>query len=146
MAETLLDRLGFWVQKQLVLNQFPRESWHVGMLQCRDVPIFLEELDKREFLFGVQTIAYMSHLGRFLRGQWDRLAECVFRLDGRLGSLGLGHDQVWVGLSQGLLQFFELCECQQPISSLATLSVIVESPLDVFPDRDDSTRPWHLQD
>jgi hypothetical protein len=94
MAETLLDGLGFWVQKQLVLNQFPRESWHVGMLQCRDVPIFLEELDKREFLFGVQTIAYMTHLGRFLRGQRDRLAECVLRLDGRLGSLGLGHDRV----------------------------------------------------
>jgi hypothetical protein len=47
------------------------------MLPCKYVPIFLEEFDEREFLFGVQTVACMSHLRRFLRGQRDCLAECV---------------------------------------------------------------------
>jgi hypothetical protein len=51
----------------------------------------------------------MSNIGRFLRGQQNHLAECVLPLDGRLG---LGHDQVWRGLGQGLLQLLELYECQ----------------------------------
>jgi hypothetical protein len=62
---------------QFVLNQFPRDSGHVSMLPYADVPIFLEEFDEREFLFGIQTIAHVSHLGRFLRGQRDCLTECV---------------------------------------------------------------------
>jgi hypothetical protein len=80
-----------------MLNQFPRDSRHVSGLPCEDVPIFLGEFDEREFLFGIQTVAHVSHLGRFLCGQQDCLAECVLRLDGHLGSLGLGHDQVWGG-------------------------------------------------
>jgi hypothetical protein len=78
-----------------MLNQFPRNSRHVRMLSCEDVPIFLEEFDEREFLFGIQTVAYVSNLGRFLCGQQNHIAECVLRLD---GCLGLGHDQVpWGG-------------------------------------------------
>jgi hypothetical protein len=65
------------------------------MLPYEDANIFLEEFDKREFLFGIQTIAYVSNLGRLLRGQRNCLAECVLRLDGRLRGLGLGHDRVW---------------------------------------------------
>jgi hypothetical protein len=38
---------------------------------------FLEEFDEREFLFGVQIIAYVSNLGRHLRGQRDSFAEQV---------------------------------------------------------------------
>jgi hypothetical protein len=124
---------------QFMLNQFPRDSRHVSGLPCEDVPIFLGEFDEREFLFGIQTVAHVSHLGRFLCGQQDCLAECVLRLDGHLGSLGLGHDQVWGGLGQGLLQLLELCGCQQSISSLATLPVTVENPLDISPDGDDAT-------
>jgi hypothetical protein len=60
-----------------MLNQFPRDSWHVSRLPCKDVPIFLEEFDEREFLFRIQTIAYVSNLGRFLRRQRDCLAEFV---------------------------------------------------------------------
>jgi hypothetical protein len=70
------------------------------MLPCKDVPIFLEEFDEREFLFRIQTVAYVSHLGRFLHGQRDCLVECVLRLDGHLGSLGLRHDQVWGDLAK----------------------------------------------
>jgi hypothetical protein len=74
---------------QFMLNKFPRNSRHVSRLPCEDVPIFLEEFDEREFLFKIQTVAYMSNIGRFLRGQQNRLAECVLPLDGRLG---LEHD------------------------------------------------------
>jgi hypothetical protein len=96
---------------EFVFNQFFRNSRHVNRLLYKDVPIFLDEFDKREFLFGIQTVAYVSNLGRFLRGQWNRLAECILQLDGRLG---LRHDQIWGGggLSQGLLQLLELYGCQ----------------------------------
>jgi hypothetical protein len=48
---------------EFTLNQFPRDSWHVSRLPCKDVPIFLEEFDEREFLFGIQGVAYVSNLG-----------------------------------------------------------------------------------
>jgi hypothetical protein len=51
---------------QFMLNLFPRNSRHISRLSCEDVPIFLEEFDKHEFLFGSQTVAYMSNLGRLL--------------------------------------------------------------------------------
>jgi hypothetical protein len=79
---------------QFVLNQFPRNSKHVSRLPYEDVLIFLKEFDEREFLFGIQAVAYVSNLGRLLHGQWNYLTECVLRLDGRLGGLGLGHDRV----------------------------------------------------
>jgi hypothetical protein len=91
-----------------MLNQFPRNSRHVSRFPCKDVPIFLKEFDERELLFGIQTVAYVSNLGRLLRGQRNCLAECVLQQDGRLGGLGLRHYRVWGGLSQDLLQLFEL--------------------------------------
>jgi hypothetical protein len=90
-AESLLDGLGEWVQMEFVLNQFPRDSWHVSRLPCEDIPIFLEEFDEHEFLFGIQGVAYVSNHGRFLRRQQNLFAECIFRLD-RL--LGIRHDRV----------------------------------------------------
>jgi hypothetical protein len=60
---------------QFMFNQFPRNSRHVSGLPCEDVPIFLEEFDEREFLYGIQTIAYMSDLGRLLHGQRNGFAE-----------------------------------------------------------------------
>jgi hypothetical protein len=82
---------------EFVLNQLPRDSRHVSKLLCKDVPIFLEEFDEREFLFGIQGVAYVSNLGRFLHRQWYLLAECVLRLDGCFGGLGVGHDRVGGG-------------------------------------------------
>jgi hypothetical protein len=58
-----------------MLNQFPRNSRHVGRLSCEDVPIFLEEFDEHEFLFGVQTISHVSNLRGLIRGKRDDLAE-----------------------------------------------------------------------
>jgi hypothetical protein len=77
---------------EFVLNQFPRDSWHVSMLPCKYVPIFLEKFDEHEFLFGNQCVAYVSNVGRLLCRQWYLLAECVLQLDGHFGSLGVGHD------------------------------------------------------
>jgi hypothetical protein len=62
---------------EFMLNQFPRNSRHVSRLSYKDVPIFLEEFDEREFIFGIKCVAYMSNLGRFLHRQWYPLAECV---------------------------------------------------------------------
>jgi hypothetical protein len=78
---------------EFVLNQFPRDSWHVSRLPCEDVPIFLEKFDKHEFLSGIQGVAYVSNLGRFLRRQRDLFAECNLRLDGLLVVLGVRHDR-----------------------------------------------------
>jgi hypothetical protein len=123
-----------------MLNQLPRDSWHVIRLPCEDVPIFLEEFDAREFLFRIQVITHVSNLGRFLRGQGDHFVECVLRLDRRLGGLGLGHYRVWGGLRQGLLQFLELYRRRESVSCLATLLVRVIGALDVSPDGDDTVR------
>jgi hypothetical protein len=60
-----------------MLNQFSKNSRHVRRLPCKDVPIFLEEFDEREFPFGAQILAYVSNLGRFLHGQRDHFAEGV---------------------------------------------------------------------
>jgi hypothetical protein len=91
-----------------VLNQLPKDSRHVSRLPCKDVPIFLEEFDECELLFRIHVVAYMCNLGRLLREQHNRLAECVLRLNGCLRGLGLGHDWVWGALGQGLLQLMEL--------------------------------------
>jgi hypothetical protein len=120
-TNALLDEHGVWVDEKFMLYQFPRNTQHGSMLLCEDVPIFLEGFDEHEFLFGIQTIPHMSNLGGLIRGEWDRLVECVFWLDGQLGRLGLRHHQVWMGISQGFLQFFELYGCQY-ISAISQLS------------------------
>jgi hypothetical protein len=73
-----------------MLNQFPRKTRYVSRLPSKDVPIFLEEFDEHEFLFGVQFMAHVSNLGRLLHGQRDCFAERVLRLDGCLGGLASG--------------------------------------------------------
>jgi hypothetical protein len=75
-----------------VLNQFPRNFRHVSRLPCEDVPIFLEEFDECEFLFGIQTITHVSDLGRLPHGQHNGFAERVLRMDGCLRGHGLVHD------------------------------------------------------
>jgi hypothetical protein len=114
-----------------VLNQLPRDSWHVSRLPCEDVPIFLKEFDEREFLFGIQSVAYVSNLGWFLHKQRDLLAECFLRLDGLFGGLGVGHDRARGGLSQGLFELPKFCGCRKHVSHLVALPVTVIGSLDV---------------
>jgi hypothetical protein len=87
----------------------------------------------------------VSNLGRLLRGQQNCLAEAVLRLD---GCLGLGHGWDWGGgrLDQGLLQLLELYGLRQSVDRLATLPIVVKSLLNISPEGDDTTDPWHLQD
>jgi hypothetical protein len=58
-----------------MLNQFSRNSRHIGWLLYKDVPIFLEEFDEHEFLFGVHIIPHVSNLRRLLYAKWDHLVE-----------------------------------------------------------------------
>jgi hypothetical protein len=76
-VESLLDGLGKWVLMEFVLNKFPRDSRQITRLPFEDVPIFLEEFDEREFLFGIQCVAYVRSHGRFLCRQRDLFAECI---------------------------------------------------------------------
>jgi hypothetical protein len=87
-----------WVQMEFILNQFPRDSRHASRISCKDAPFFLEEFDEREFLFGIQGVAYVSNLGMFLCRQRYLHAEHILRLHGRFGDLGAGHGGVWGGL------------------------------------------------
>jgi hypothetical protein len=73
-----------------MLNQFLRNFRHVSRLPCKDAPIFLEEFDEREFLFGVQIVAYVSNFGRLLCGQWDCLLSESFEWMDVLEVLALG--------------------------------------------------------
>jgi hypothetical protein len=116
-----------------MLNQFLTNFRHVSRLLCEDVSIFLEEFDEREFLFGIQIVAYVSNLGRLLRGQQNRLAECVLWLDGRLG---LGHDQVRGGGGDSAKAYFSFWSSTNAISlsavsqlSLSQSKVYLTSPL-----------------
>jgi hypothetical protein len=104
MVDSLLNGIVLWVQMKFMLNQFPRNYMHDCRLPCEDVPIFLEEFDEHEFLLEIQGIVYVSNLGRVLRGQRDRLAECVLGWMDILEVLasGMTGSRGW-GLSQGLL-------------------------------------------
>jgi hypothetical protein len=122
IAELLFDRLGLRVQMKFVLKQFPRNSRHVSRLPCEDVPIFLEEYDERKFLFGIQGVAFVSNLRRFLYRQWDLLADCVLPLDGLFGGLGVRHDRLWGDSAMASLNFWSSMDA-------ASLSVVSQLSL-----------------
>jgi hypothetical protein len=105
-----------------MLIQFSRNSRHVSRLPCEDVPIFLKEFDKREFLYGVQIINYMSNLGRLLHGQWDTFAKRVLQLDGHLGGLGLGHDRVQGDLAKAFFKSWSSVDAMS-LSAVSQLSL-----------------------
>jgi hypothetical protein len=128
-----------------MLNQLPRNSWHVSRLPCKDVPIFLEKFDEHEFLFGIQIVAYVSNLGRFFSGQQNCLTECILQLDGCLGGLLLRHDRVWGDSAKACFNSWSSTDGVS-LSAVSQLSVTIKSPLGVSPDGDDATRPCHLQD
>jgi hypothetical protein len=110
MSNALFDRLGIGINVKFVFYQFSRNSRHVSGLPCKDVPIFLKEFNECEFLFRIQIVSHMSDFGGVTQGKWDGLGDIVLWLDGRLGSLGLGHDRVHGGgggLGHGLLQVLE---------------------------------------
>jgi hypothetical protein len=76
-SKALLDGLGNGVDVKFMLYQFPRNSRHVSELPCEDVPIFLEEFDESEFLFGIQIVSHMSDFGGVTGRKRNCLAELV---------------------------------------------------------------------
>ena len=59
----LLDRLNLRINIKSVLSEFPRYTWHVRRLPCKDVPVLTDELDERAFLFGIQISTDTELLG-----------------------------------------------------------------------------------
>ena len=53
-AKILLDRFKLGINIESVLSEFPRYTWHVRRLPCKDVPVLTDELDERAFLFWIQ--------------------------------------------------------------------------------------------
>ena len=50
-SEELFDRLRLGVSVEMVLSEFSRDARHVRRFPCEDVPILMDELDERAFLF-----------------------------------------------------------------------------------------------
>ena len=50
----LLDQLKFWINVESVLSEFSWYTRHVKRFPCKDVPILMDELDERAFLFSIQ--------------------------------------------------------------------------------------------
>ena len=47
------DRFKLGIYIKGVLSEFPRYTWHVRRLPCKDVPVLTDELDERAFLFWI---------------------------------------------------------------------------------------------
>ena len=62
-VEELSDRFEFQINVECVLSEFSRYTWHVRRFPCKDVPILMDELDERAFLFGIQVSADAELLG-----------------------------------------------------------------------------------
>jgi hypothetical protein len=55
--QLLPDRSCLRIHFEFVLGQFSRDSRHIRRLPCKHVPIVLQELDERAFLFVVESRA-----------------------------------------------------------------------------------------
>ena len=56
-AKKLFDRFKLGINIESVLSEFPRYTWHVRRLPCKDVLVLMDELDERAFLFWIQISA-----------------------------------------------------------------------------------------
>ena len=50
----LFDGFYLGVDTQMVLSQYPGYTRHDRRFPCKDVPVLMEELDERFFLFAVE--------------------------------------------------------------------------------------------
>ena len=53
-SKELPDRLKFRINIESVLSEFSRYTRHVRRFPCKDVPVLMDELDERAFLFWIQ--------------------------------------------------------------------------------------------
>src|SRR6266498_4060345 len=68
-AKKLLDRLKLGIHIKSVLSEFPRYTWHVRRLPCKNVPVLTDKLDARAFLFLIQISTDAELLGRITRNK-----------------------------------------------------------------------------
>jgi hypothetical protein len=54
-----------------VLNHLPRDLEHIFYLPCKDIQIFSEKSDKREFLFSLEACANPELLVQVAGVDWD---------------------------------------------------------------------------
>ena len=73
MVEKLLDRFKLGIDIKSVLSEFPRYTWHVRRFPCKDVPVLMDELDERAFLFGIQVGTDSELLGRIAGHEVNKL-------------------------------------------------------------------------
>ena len=84
-AEKLPDRFELRIYVKGVLSEFPRYTWQVRRLPCKDVPILMDELDERAFLFWIQVGTDAELLGQIARYEVNKLSFCCrFELQGRI--------------------------------------------------------------
>ena len=62
-TKKLLDQFKLGINIESVLSEFPRYTWHVRRLPCKNVPVLMDELDERAFLFWIQIGADAELLG-----------------------------------------------------------------------------------
>ena len=85
----MTDRLGVLADVKFVLGVLPRDTRHVLVGPCEDIPILTEEVDKLAFLFAVEAGAYDGKPLRLVGVQGDLLG-LLGRLEGALGLRLLG--------------------------------------------------------
>jgi hypothetical protein len=73
-----------------MLGEFSGYTSHVRWLPCEDVPVLMEELDDRAFLFGGQICPYGGGLAGIASDKFHLL--CVnYRLEGGWGGRNFLH-------------------------------------------------------
>ena len=81
----LFHRFVFRIHIKGVLSELPQYTWHVRRLPCKNVPILMDELDERAFLFRIQVGTDAELLGRIARYEVNKLSFCCrFELQGRI--------------------------------------------------------------
>ena len=70
----LLDRFKLGINIKSVLSEFPRYTWHVRRLPCKNVPVLTDELDECAFLFWVQICVDAELLGRIARNKVNKFS------------------------------------------------------------------------
>uniref|UniRef100_A0A0E0D2S2 Uncharacterized protein n=1 Tax=Oryza meridionalis TaxID=40149 RepID=A0A0E0D2S2_9ORYZ len=77
--------------KEFVLDHFPRDLRHVGLLLSKHVHVDLEDGDERIFLSGMQTAANLNIPGKELQLLLKHLHVTTSKLYGSIGSAHLHH-------------------------------------------------------
>jgi hypothetical protein len=90
-AQTLLYRLGAWLDPQGMFGDFPWNAWHIRGFPREDVTVRVEEVDERAFLFGRKVRANAQHLAIEADGIDGDILGVLCGLKGARWPLRVGH-------------------------------------------------------